>query len=532
MVDEEAIEIGRWRLLPRSRILFDGERRRPLGARATDLLLALIQARGDIVSQQRLMAAAWPGRDAVEQANLTVQISALRKAFGDTGADIIVTVAGRGYRFGGTLPRPDALSAAPDTAAAHAGTGRGPSLVVLPFRSLGGEADQAFFADGLVEDLITALSRIHWFTVIARASAFALRDRDLTPMAVGRELSVQYMVTGAVRRANAHVRVNVGLVRTADGKEVWSERFDGADADIFALQDQIVARIVAAIEPNLRRSEIEEVRRRPTDRRDAYEAYLRAIWRMHPMTRENCAAALDWLGRAIALDPTFPLALAAAGWCRMWQVSQVFPGLEENTAEAIRLSEAALLHGMDEPTVLAQVGITFAYLEYRRTTALELAERAVALHPNSALTRAAAGWVHLYSDQAAPAIEHFSEAVRLDPIDPGAGEPMTGISYAHLILGHLDEAVSWAERAVALSDDRLSARRALVAALGAAGRPTGEALAALLARDPGFSIGRFMRFNVRRADRRIVLAVVEGFERAGVPREAGPPDAARPAPVS
>jgi len=517
VVDEEVVDIGRWRLLPRSRTLVDGERRQALGARAVDLLLALIRARGDIVSQQQLMAAAWPGRGAVEQANLTVQISALRKAFGDIGADIIVTVPGRGYRFGGALPRQDAPPPAPETAA-----GQGPSLVVLPFRNLGGDADQAFFADGLVEDLITALSRVRWFTVIARASAFALRDRDLTPMAVGRELSVRYMITGAVRRAAGQVRVNVGLVRTADGKEVWSERFDGADADIFALQDQIVTRIVSAIEPNLRRSEIEEVRRRPTDQRDAYEAYLRAIWRMHPMTRENCEAALDWLGRAIALDPTFPLALAAAGWCRMWQVSQIFPNLEENAAEAIRLSEAALAHGIDEPTVLAQVGITFAYLEHRRMTALELVERAVALHPNSALTRAAAGWVQLYSDRAERAMEHFGEAIRLDPIDPGAGEPMTGMSYAHLMVGRLDEAVSWAEHAVARSDDRLSARRALVAALGAAGRPTGEALAALLARDPSFSIARFIRFNIRRADRLVVTAVVEGFERAGVPRESGP----------
>ncbi|MBX3499623.1 MAG: winged helix-turn-helix domain-containing protein [Alphaproteobacteria bacterium] len=526
-MDEQVVDIGRWRLLPRSRTLMDGERRQSLGARTTDLLLALIRARGEVVSQQQLMAAAWPGRGVVEQANLTVQISALRKAFGDSGAAMIITVPGRGYRFGGTLPRPDSVPAAPG-ALASVGIGQGPSLVVLPFRMLGGDADQTFFADGLVEDLITALSRVRWFTVIARASAFALRDRDLTPMAIGRELSVRYMISGAVRRANGRVRVNVGLIRTADGREVWSDRFDGADADIFALQDQIVTRIVSAIEPNLRRSEIEEVRRRPTDRRDAYEAYLRAIWRMHPMTRENCEAALDWLNQAIALDPTFPLALAAAGWCRMWQVSQIFPNPEKNAAEAIRLAEAALDHGADEPTVLAQVGIVFAYLEHRRTTALELVERAVALHPNSALTRAAAGWVQLYSDRPERALDHFDEAIRLDPIDPGAGEPMTGISYAHLMLGQLNEAVSWAERAVAHSDDRLSAWRALVAALGAAGQPAQEALAALLVRDPTFSIARFVQFNARRAGKRVIQAVVEGFGRAGVPQgDSGPTDAAR-----
>jgi adenylate cyclase len=518
MVDEEAVDIGRWRLLPRSRILVDGERRQSVGARATELLLALIRARGDVVSQQQLMAAAWPGRGTVEQANLTVQISALRKAFGEAGAAVIVTVPGRGYRFGGILPQPDAPAAAdaPDTQAA---IGQGPSLVVLPFRNLGGDAEQAFFADGLVEDLTTALSRVRWFTVIARDSAFALRNRDLTPMAVGRELSVRYMVTGAVRRAVGRVRVNVGLIRTQDGKEVWSERFDGADDDIFTLQDQIVARIVAAVEPNLRRSEIEEVRRRPTDRRDAYEAYLRAIWRMHPMTRENCEAALDWLGQAIALDPSFPLALAAAGWCRMWQVSQAFPDAEKNEAKPIRLAETALTHGASEPTVLSQVGVVFAYLVHRRSTALELVERAVALHPNSALTRASAGWVQLYEDQAERAIEHFDQAVHLDPIDPGAGEPLTGMAYAYLLLEQPDEALVWAERSVSHSADRLSARRALVAALGAAGRPAEKALAELMTRDPDFTIAQFMRINGRRVGRRVVSKVVEGFERAGVRRE-------------
>ncbi|TWS97302.1 winged helix-turn-helix domain-containing protein [Reyranella sp. CPCC 100927] len=527
---EEGIGFGRWCLLPRTRTLLAGGERIVLGGRAADILLALIEADGAVVDKDTLISRAWGGRK-VEDGNLPVQISALRRAFGAEGADIVVTVPGRGYRFGGQ--RTPTRAAAPIQLAAVRPAGaeaptRGPSLAVLPFRTLGDDADQAHIADGIVEDLITALSRIRWFYVLARNSAFSFKGHDISATEIGSELGVRYVVTGTVRRAGGRVRVNVDLVDTADGVPAWSDRFEYPFDEVFALQDRIVGSIVAALEPGLRRAEIDRLRRRPTELPRAYEAYLRAMACMHPMTRSNCEAALGFLDQALAVDPTFALALAAAASCRMWRVSQSFP--EDAAAEAeaaIRLAEAALAQARDDPLVLAQVGVVFVYLVHRSEVALLLVTRAVDLHPNSATTRSSAGWAHIYADDPEAAIPHLQEALRLDPLDPGAGEPLTGMSYAHLAAGRPDAAVRWGERAIAGSPERLSAHRAHVAALGAAGLPAGTAVAHLMTLDPTFNLTDYSRFHSRRSSSRLLAAVMDGLRRAGVPERPSP--TARPA---
>jgi tetratricopeptide (TPR) repeat protein len=280
---------------------------------------------------------------------------------------------------------------------------------------------------------------------------------------------------------------------------------------------------VAALEPGLRRAEIERLRRRPTDLPRAYEAYLRAVARMHPMTRENCDAALGLLDQALAIDPEFALALAAAANCRMWRVSQSFP--EDMTAEvdeSIRLAEAALTQARDDPQVLALSASVFVYLAHRLGAAVMLAKRAVDLHPNSALTRSVAGWAHLYTDDPEAAIPHLEEAARLDPLDPGAGEPLTGLSYAHLVAGRPDVALRWAERAVAASPERRSAHRAYVAALGTTGKPAEAATAHLLELDPEFNLADYSRLHSRRADTRLLAVVMDGLRRACIPERPRP----------
>jgi hypothetical protein len=326
-----------------------------------------------------------------------------------------------------------------------------------------------------------------------------------------------------VRRGGDRVRVNVDLVDTADGVPAWSDRFDHPVDEVFALQDRIVGSIVAALEPGLRRAEIERLRRRPTELPRAYEAYLRAMACMHPMTRDNCDAALGFLDQALAIDPGFALALAAGAYCRMWRVSQAFP--DDTVAEAdaaIRLAEAALAQARDDPQVLAQVAIVFVYLSHRLEAALLLVKRAVDLHPNSATTRSSAGWAHLYADDPEGAIPHLQEALRLDPLDPGAGEPLTGMSYAHLVAGRPETAVRWGERAIAGSPERLSAHRAYVAALGMGGLPAGTAVAHLMTLDPAFNLADYRRLHSRRAATRLLAAVVEGLRRAGIPERPNP----------
>jgi TolB-like protein/CheY-like chemotaxis protein/DNA-binding SARP family transcriptional activator len=396
----------------------------------------------------------------------------------------------------------------------------GPSIAVLPFRSLSDEGGRDLLADGMVEDLITALSHLRWFFVIARNSSFTYKDRMVPAPQVGRELGVRYVVEGAVRRAGDRVRITVQLVETESGTPVWADRFDGSIEDIFSLQDQVVARILTALEPNLRRAELARLRRRPpTAVPRAYEAYLRATACMHPMTKENCAAAIALLDQALRDDAGFGLALAASAWCRMWRLAQhqMDEIASEEEARMIALAEAALAASPDNPTVLAQVALVFCYLAHRRHAAPSLAEQAVALHPNSALAHAVAGWVQLYVGHGDAAIPHFATALKLDPLDPAAGEPMAGAAFAEILAGRVEQAIEWGERAVAASPNSLTSHRALVSALGIAGREAGTAVARMLALAPGFSLERYGKIRRRHADHPLTKLVDIGLRKAGVP---------------
>ncbi|HEX2887436.1 winged helix-turn-helix domain-containing protein [Vineibacter terrae] len=518
-MSDEGIVFGQWRLLPRTRTLEVGGDRIVIGSRAVEILLALIEAGGSIVDRDALIARAWPGRT-VEETNLTVQISGLRKAFGAEGAEIIVTETGRGYRFGGSL-KPATAKARSLVAETQAdGRRHGPSLAVLPFADLGTEAGNAPMADGIVENLITCLSRICWFYVLPRNSAFSFRGRHVPHVTLGRELGVGYVVTGTVQHVGARMRVHVNLIETAGGVQEWSDRFDHATDDVFALQDEIVAGIVTGLEPGLQRAEIERLQRRPTESPSAYAVYRRAIACMAPFTRDNCAKALALLEQARAMDPGYALALVGAARCHLWRVSQRF--VEDplaEAAEAIRLLEAALAVARDDPHVLAQVGFIFGYLGHRRDVAMAMVNRAVDLYPNASCTRATAGWVHIYQDDPQTAMAHFEEALRVDPVDPEAGGWIAGLSAAQLMLGHHDAAVRWGERAIAASPEILTAHLAHAAALGIAGRPAEAAVADLLGLDPRFNLADYGSLRSRWSHGRWFPQLIDGLRRAGVPAQ-------------
>ncbi len=516
---EDGIFFGRWRLLSRTRTLVADGERIVIGGRAVEILLCLIEAGGEVVSKDTLIARAWPGR-IVQEANLAVQISALRKAFGPDGAEIIVTVAGRGYRFGGSLRPSPVTSRAPVADTVAGDSSRGPSLAVLPFADLGADTGQSPVADGIVENLITCLSRIRWFYVLPRNSAFSFRGRDLPHVAVGRELGVRYVVTGSVHHAGRRIRANAGLIGTADGVQAWSDRFDHDADDVFVLQDRIVAGIVSGLGSGLRRAEIERLQRRPTESPGAYSAYRRAIACMQPFTRESCSQALGLLEQALAMDPNYALALVATARCRLWRISQRF--VEDplaDAAEAVRLLEAALALTNDDPHVLAQAGFIFGYLGHRRDAAVALASRAVELYPNASCTRATAGWVHIYQDDPATAAAHFEEALRVDPIDPEAGGWIAGLSAAALMQGQYEAAVRWGERAIAASPQVLMAHLACIAALGMAGQPGEAAVADLLVLDPQFNVADYSGLRSRWSQGRWFPLLIEGLRRAGVPEQ-------------
>jgi adenylate cyclase len=255
-----------------------------------------------------------------------------------------------------------------------------PSIAVLPFQNLSGDPEQEYFADGIVEDIITALSRVRWFFVIARNSSFIYKGRTVDVKQVARDLGVRYVLEGSVRKAGGRVRITGQLIQAETGQHVWADRFDGEVADVFDLQDQVTTSVVAAIEPSLRQAEIDRASRKPTERLDAYDWYLRALPHFYALTREGVDEAVVFLNRAIAIDPHFALAKALAARCYAWRNPQgwaVVP--EEEKATAVRLGREALLDGADDPTVLWMVGFSLWQLRVDPERAVELYDRSLAL---------------------------------------------------------------------------------------------------------------------------------------------------------
>ena len=287
----EPASFGRFRLdVDRRELTCDGVRVQ-LGSRALDILCALACANGEIVSKDKLMSRVWPDI-AVEEGNIHVHVSALRKALED-GKDAqtyVVTVPGRGYRLVGLQPV-SSISRSSDARKSLTVPDR-PSIAVLPFSNLSCDPDQEYFADGIVEEITTALSRIRWLFVIARNSSFVFKGRAVDVKEIGHQLGVRYVLEGSIRKAANRVRVNAQLIDAGSGAHLWADRFDGSLENVFDLQDQVTASVVGAIAPKLQQAEIERARRKPTENLDAYDYFLRGTASLYRWTREGNAEAL------------------------------------------------------------------------------------------------------------------------------------------------------------------------------------------------------------------------------------------------
>src|SRR6266851_2309091 len=308
-----------------------------IGSRALDVLGVLIEGDGDLVSKDEIMAAVWP-ETVVEDNNLTVQISALRRIldYGQPEASCIQTVTGRGYRFIAPVTRVEPASppiSSPISGKRGGGLeaeyGRGaslaallptpdkPSIAVLPFANLSGDPEQEYFAEGMVEEIITALSRIRWLLVLARNSSFTYKGQAIDVKQVGRELGVRYVLEGSVRRAGNRVRIAGQLIEAETGAHLWADRFDGSLEDVFDLQDKVASSVAGVIEPALQAAETARLALRPTNDLTAYDLYLRAVARFFPVTRDRVHEALGLLEQAIGRDPEFAPALAWAAICQL-----------------------------------------------------------------------------------------------------------------------------------------------------------------------------------------------------------------------
>jgi TolB-like protein/DNA-binding SARP family transcriptional activator len=328
----------------------------------------------------------------------------------------------------------DALAAAPRDR---------PSIAVLPFANLGGDPEQDYFSDGMTEDIITELSRFSELFVIARNSSFAYKGKSVDVREIGRELGVRYVLEGSVRKSGSRVRITGQLVDTTKGVHIWADRFDGALEDIFDLQDQMSAIIVGAIAPKLEHAEIERAKRKPTESLDAYDYYLRGMASFHQGDGKAFAEALQLFKKAIHLDSGFASAYAMAAWCLYIPVP--FGTVPEKLLEAERLARLAARLGPDDAAALCVAGFVVASVAHDFDLGLALVSRALARNPNLVTAWYLSGWVRVLNGEHEVAIEHFSRAERLSPVDPFNWSCHLGVAYAHFIAGRDDQALSSVE---------------------------------------------------------------------------------------
>jgi adenylate cyclase len=367
-----------------------------------------------------------------------------------------------------------------------------PSIAVLPFQNLSGDPEQEYFADGMVEDIITGLSRIKWLFVIARNSTFIYKGRVVDVKQVGRELGVRYVLEGSVRKAADRVRITGQLIDATTGAHVWAERYDRRLEDIFALQDEITVSVVGAIEPSLRDAEIDRVKRKRPDNLDAYDLVLRAIPHVYVAMPEEATKALPLLEQSLALEPVYASAHGLLAWCH--EILFVRAGLkEDNRAEAIRHARAAITHGRDDATALALGAFVTGMVEHDRVTAIKAFEGALALSPSSAFALFLGSAILAYGGDAERAIDWGERALRISPNDRLAYIPYHVMAIAHFLRGRYEEAENCARRAVQYNPGFSIAHCILAAALAKLGRTEDakRTATAVLALQPSFSSSGF-----------------------------------------
>jgi len=323
-----------------------------------------------------------------------------------------------------------------------------PSIAVLPFQNLSGDPEQDYFADGMVEDIITALSRFKSLFVIARNSSFTYKGKAVDIKQVGRELGVRYVLEGSVRKAGGRVRIAGQLIDAATGAHLWADRFDGALDDIFALQDSVTQLVVGAISPELDRAEIERARRWPSSNIDAVTEVYRGLPHIRwPTSPENNDAALQHFRNAIALDPTFPPAYGGAASCLMWRRANYWPAdVARDDAELLRLADRVKELGTDNAGTLSGIGFALFHNRVDFEAGIEMVDRAIRSNPNWAQAYNARGWLRAWDGGSDAAIADFEQAMRLSPRDPLSFTLMFGIAFCHFNAGRHAEAANWADK--------------------------------------------------------------------------------------
>jgi TolB-like protein len=486
-----------------------------------DLVVHLMQNRDRVVSKDELIDKIWHGRS-VSESTLTSRINAARKAIGDNGASqaLIRTIARKGFRFVGEVETKNGAAAPDDhgkaTPQAVLALSDRPAIAVLPFTNMSDDREQDYFSDGISEDIITALSKLRWFFVVARNSSFVYKGRAVHIHEIARELGVRYVLEGSVRRSGDRLRISAQLSDVSTGSHLWAERYDRELADIFAVQDEITEAIVAAIEPQLYAAESFRAQQKQPGNLDAWDLVMRAMSQYWRITREDNLAAQGLLEKAIAIDPAYGKALGLLATSHMFGAHMGWADMAATVPVAERAALAAV--EADREDAWAHLGLAYTYLFRRRfDDALAEFELALALNPNSAMAHAFYGVTLCYAGRWQDGDAAARRALQLSPRDPLAAIYCGVAAYARFIGRNYEGAVQMARESLRLRGDFVGAHRVLTAAAGMLGDPAlaASALDGLRRTQPGISLAWLTRElpMLRKEDREHYL---EGFRRAGM----------------
>ena len=392
-----------------------------------------------------------------------------------------------------------------------------PSIAVLPFSNMSGDPEQEYFADGMVEDIITALSHFKSLFVIARNSSFTYKGRAVDIKQVGRELGVRYVLEGSVRKAGGRMRITGQLIEAVTGAHLWADKIDGALEDIFDLQDEVTTRVVGAIEPSITRAEITRAHVKSTFSVDAYDLYLKALAAHYSQTRSDIDRALQLLEEALRLDASYAWIKAFAAYILCIKIGQGW-GTPEDREKATRFAREALLSGSDEPKTNAFAAHALGWLAGEHDVALAAIGRALHSNPNCFDVLIRSGWVHAWTADFDPAVEHFLRCVRLNPVDPLLGHAYCGLAFVHNLKGEYEEGTEYAKLTahnmpgwifgwvhLAISSAHIGNFREARAAVGR-----------ILELNPSFSVKQYCVISSSKHDWMLEKAA-EGLRLAGIP---------------
>jgi TolB-like protein len=484
-----------------------------------DVLVYLLENRDRVVSKDDLIASVWGGR-VVSESTLTSRINAARKAIGDSGEDqkLIRTIARKGLRFIAEV-RTDQTAAGPDRAEPARPAlplPDRPAIAVLPFANMSGDPEQEYFSDGISEDLITALSKLRWFFVIARNSSFIYKGKSVHLKQVAEELGVGYVIEGSVRNDGDRVRITVQLNDVATGSHVWAERYDRRLADVFALQDEITEAIVAAIEPQLYAAENFRAQRKPPESMDAWDLVMRALSHYWRVTRQDNVVAQALLEKATAIDPNYGQALGVLATSHTFSAHMGWADMAKAMPVAEQAAMAALRADSEDPWAHHALGSVYLFAR-RFDDSLAEFEIALALNPNFSLAQGYYGLALSYCGRWEEAFAAAQRALRLSPRDPYSAIYSGIAAYAQFIGRNYEEAMRLAREAIRHRGDFVGAHRVLTAAAGMAGQNdvAKAALHELRRAQPNISLAWIAKQMPIQADAER-NHYLEGFRRAGL----------------